>query len=240
MNYYTLRVKWCHDVFYKVVWWHVWGVLWFLNEGCFKFTGKFMMKNLWKLVSIWWWNYSQVYGVTFFTHIGQTLWAILYMRCLWVRYREANVAEMSESMHNKHTVCTLLSLWSILMLDGPVLFRNKLLVYCRDVTWLKYFIQLQQQPLFSHLLSWDYSQVNWYQECNINLDFTEARDSEWQWHQLGNIDMHVCTSLQADNHTSTLPLSCFTGRMPFCRPTNSVKALKPINCQLVNDISSLH
>ena len=27
-----------------------------------------------------------------------------------------------------------------------------------------------------------------------NLDFTEARDSEWQWHQLGY--MQVCTSLQ--------------------------------------------
>jgi len=26
-----------------------------------------------------------------------------------------------------------------------------------------------------------------------NLDFTEARDSEWQWHQLGH--MQVCTSL---------------------------------------------
>ena len=37
------------------------------------------------------------------------------------------------------------------------------------------------------------------------LDFTEARDGEWQWHQLGH--MQVCTSLQADNHTSTSPLS---------------------------------
>jgi len=34
-----------------------------------------------------------------------------------------------------------------------------------------------------------------------NLDFTEARDSEWQWHQLGH--MQVCTSLQTDNHAST-------------------------------------
>jgi len=35
------------------------------------------------------------------------------------------------------------------------------------------------------------------------LDFTEARDSEWQWHQLGC--MPVCTSLQTDNHASTSP-----------------------------------
>jgi len=51
------------------------------------------------------------------------------------------------------------------------------------------------------------------------LDFTEARDSEWQWHQLGH--MQVCTSLQKDSHASTPPLSFLC---PSCRPTNSVKA----------------
>jgi len=30
--------------------------------------------------------------------------------------------------------------------------------------------------------------------------------------------MQVCTSLQTDNHASTLPLSFFTGRMPFLPP----------------------
>ena len=38
-----------------------------------------------------------------------------------------------------------------------------------------------------------------------NLDCTEARDSEWQWHQLGH--KQVCTLLQIDNHASTPPLS---------------------------------
>jgi len=38
-----------------------------------------------------------------------------------------------------------------------------------------------------------------------DLNFTEARDSEWQWHQLGH--MQVCTSLQTDNDVSTPPLS---------------------------------
>jgi len=46
-----------------------------------------------------------------------------------------------------------------------------------------------------------------YQKGKTNLDFTEARDSEWQCHQLGH--MQVCTSLQTDNHTSTPPLSFF-------------------------------
>jgi len=43
--------------------------------------------------------------------------------------------------------------------------------------------------------------VSRYQKGKTNLDFTEARDSEWQWHKLGH--MQVCTSLQTDNHAST-------------------------------------
>jgi len=58
--------------------------------------------------------------------------------------------------------------------------------------------------------------VSRYQKGKTNLDSTEARDSEWQWHQLGH--MQVCTSLQTDNHASTRPLSFFTGRMPFLPP----------------------
>jgi len=67
--------------------------------------------------------------------------------------------------------------------------------------------------------------VSQYQKGKTNLDFTEARDSEWLWHQLGH--MQVCTSLQTDNHAITLPLSFLQARFPFCCPTNSVKALKP-------------
>ena len=48
------------------------------------------------------------------------------------------------------------------------------------------------------------TQVSRYQKGKTNLDFTGARDSEWQWHQLGH--MQVCTSLQTDNHASTTPL----------------------------------
>jgi len=67
--------------------------------------------------------------------------------------------------------------------------------------------------------------VSWYKKGKTSLDFTEAEDSEWQWYQLGH--MQVCTSL----HASTPPLSflqagcpsChppsfFTGRMPFPPP----------------------
>jgi len=55
--------------------------------------------------------------------------------------------------------------------------------------------------------------VSRYQKGKTNVDFTEARDNEWQWRQLGS--MQVCTLLQTDNHASTPPLSFFTGRMPF-------------------------
>ena len=58
--------------------------------------------------------------------------------------------------------------------------------------------------------------VSRYQKGKTNLDFTEARDSEWQWNPLGH--MQVCTSLQTDNLASTPLLSFFTGRMPFLPP----------------------
>ena len=35
------------------------------------------------------------------------------------------------------------------------------------------------------------TRVSRYQKGKTNLDFVEARDSEWQWHQLGH--MQVCT-----------------------------------------------
>jgi len=55
-----------------------------------------------------------------------------------------------------------------------------------------------------------------YQKGKTNLDFTEARDSDWQWNPLGCIQ--VCTSLQTDNHASTPTTQFFTGRMPFLLP----------------------
>jgi len=59
------------------------------------------------------------------------------------------------------------------------------------------------------------TRVSQYQKGKTNVDFTEARDCEWQWHQLGH--MQVCTTLQTDNHGSTPPLFS-TGRMPFLPP----------------------
>ena len=63
------------------------------------------------------------------------------------------------------------------------------------------------------------TQVSHYQRGKTNLDFVEARDSEWQWHQLGH--MQVCTLLQTDNHSSTPPLCFLQAGCPSCRPTNT-------------------
>jgi len=57
-------------------------------------------------------------------------------------------------------------------------------------------------------------------KVKTNLDFTEAKDSEWQWHQLGH--MRVCTSLQTENHASTPPLSFYRpDALPAVQPTAS-------------------
>jgi len=67
------------------------------------------------------------------------------------------------------------------------------------------------------------TRVSQCQKGKISLDFTEARDSDWQWRQLGH--MQVCTSPQTDSHASTPPLCFLQAGCPSCRPTNSVNAL---------------
>jgi len=61
------------------------------------------------------------------------------------------------------------------------------------------------------------------------LDFTEAKDSEWQWHQLGC--MQVCTLLQTDNHASNPPLIFFTGWMPFLPPNQQRQSTEGYSSQ---------
>jgi len=103
------------------------------------------------------------------------------------------------------------------------------------IIFLSQHMHISSQPVLLHThthlfngpLSWT-TRVSRYQKCKTNLDFTEARDSEWQWQQLGH--MQVCTSLQTDNHASTPPLSFLQAGCPSCHPTNSIKALKPTTC----------
>ena len=63
-------------------------------------------------------------------------------------------------------------------------------------------------------------QVSRNQKGKTNLDFTEARDSEWQRHQLGH--MQVCTSIQTDKHASTHRSVLYrTDALPAAQPTAS-------------------
>jgi len=62
--------------------------------------------------------------------------------------------------------------------------------------------------------------VGQYQKGKTNLDFTEARDSEWQWHQLGH--------MQTDNHASTPPLRFVTGQVPFLLPNQQRQSTEGI------------
>jgi len=70
------------------------------------------------------------------------------------------------------------------------------------------------------------ARVSRYQKGKTSLDFTEARDSEWQWHQLGHTQ--VCTSLQTDNHASTSLLSTSIAGcwMPFLLPNPQRQSTK--------------
>jgi len=57
--------------------------------------------------------------------------------------------------------------------------------------------------------------VGRYQKGETKLDFTEARDSEWQWHPLA-----ICKSAPRSGQI-TMPVphhSVFTGQMPFLPP----------------------
>ena len=60
------------------------------------------------------------------------------------------------------------------------------------------------------------TRVSRYQKGKTNLDFSEARDSEWQWHQLCR--MQVCPPRSRQITTPAPHHSVFTGRMPFLPP----------------------
>jgi len=82
------------------------------------------------------------------------------------------------------------------------------------------------------------TQVSRYQKGKTNLDFTGARDSEWQWHQQGHMQT-ICTLLQTDNHASTPPLGFLQAGCPSWRPTNSIKALKALSAFKTKKINGI-
>jgi len=66
--------------------------------------------------------------------------------------------------------------------------------------------------------------VSRYQKGKTNLDFSEAKDSEWQWHQL--ISWAICKSASCSRLTTTPAPhhSVFTGCMPFLPPNQQCQS----------------
>jgi len=75
---------------------------------------------------------------------------------------------------------------------------------------------------FTHPFNGPFSRtirVGQYQKGKTNLGFTEARDSEWQWHQLGH--MQVYTLLQTDDHANTTSVFYRPDALPAAQTTAS-------------------
>jgi len=72
-------------------------------------------------------------------------------------------------------------------------------------------------------------------DTRTNLDFTEARDREWQRHQLGH--SQICTSPQTNRLTMPAPhrlVFLQAGYHSSCHPTNCIRALKARSCALIS------
>ena len=96
---------------------------------------------------------------------------------------------------------------------------NSSAAYYRSVTLLGHVggktLHLQTHT-HSHPFNGPLSGTTWvsrYEKGKTNLDFTEARDSEWQWHQLGHVELsgdawlvifrHTLNARHAKNSAST-------------------------------------
>jgi len=93
-------------------------------------------------------------------------------------------------------------------------------MYCRisEIYYYFYYYYFMALRILSGT-TW----VSWYRKgkTKTSLDFLDfLSDSEWQWYQLGHVQ--ICTSLQTDNHASTQPLSFYRpDALPAAHPTAS-------------------
>jgi len=94
---------------------------------------------------------------------------------------------------------------------------------CSDFTFSNIItISYQTHHTHTHPFNGPFSrttQVSRYQKGKTNLDLTEARDSEWQWHQLGMCKSAPCSrqiTTPAPHRSVFLQAGC-----PSCRPTKA-------------------
>ena len=150
----------------------------------------------------------------------QPLRGLLYQFCCLVNRCTMDVNSLPKTVTRQRRGCDLN--------PGPSMPESSTLT-----TRLPSHPSMQNTHTHTHPFNGPFSgttRVSRYQKGKTNLDFTEARDSEWQWHQLGH--MHVCISLQTDNHASTPPLSFFTGRMSFLQPNQQRQSTEGIQCKI--------
>jgi len=120
-------------------------------------------------------------------------------------------------------VCSKTSLWRS--------SKNCKAAHTSNLTWNKINGEkmLHTHP-FNGLFSGT-TQVSRYQKNKTNLDFTEARDSEWQWYQLGH--MQICKSAPCSRQT-TIPAPYHSvfyrpDALPAAQPTASKQWRQKIN-----------
>jgi len=89
-------------------------------------------------------------------------------------------------MDREYTYMLKLSVSLLMQVHQPM-------VVCKSVTVSELLVHFS----INHLLTFNgplsgTTLVSQYQKTKTNLDFTEARDSEWQWHQLGHMQVIIC------------------------------------------------
>jgi len=105
--------------------------------------------------------------------------------------------------------------------------KPNLVENCRKITategWHNTLCQLQSHLLLynththTHPFNGPFSRTTWvsrYQKGKTNLDFTEARDSEWQWRQ------HLTPDRQPRQHPTTRLIYCCTTVWKTKRPVH--------------------
>ena len=137
-------------------------------------------------------------------------------------YRLTRVVSEKGPLSGCVCVCHLAVLWKI---TPAVVCGNFMFSIPGQHWYIQYHICYRQTD--THTFNGPFSgttQVSRYQKGKTNLDFTEARDSEWQWHQLGH--MQVCTSLQTDSHATSQHLTTQSFYRPDALPATQPTASK--------------
>ena len=115
-----------------------------------------------------------------------------------------------------YACCSISFSWCTISKYGPTFWNSDMIWIYFEEALLWWFAETHTNP-FNGPLSVT-TQVSRYQKGNTNLDFAEARDSEWQWHQLGHV--HCKSAPRSRQITTPAPHhSVFTGRMPFLLPS---------------------